>query len=357
MEILFRAIVGSQAYGTSTPESDVDYKGIYACPTDELLGFNYREQIEISKDETYYELRRFLQLAQSANPTILELLYSPADCILESSSVYDFIKNQRSNFLTKVCGQSFGGYAVAQIKKAKGLDKKINYEKNRVERKGPLDFCYIYENGKTVPVSKWLEREQLKQEFIGLAKLDHIRDCYAVYYDYQAQYGKDSDIRAIAPLGYHGIVSEDSNEVRLSNIPKYVDAITLLYFNKDGYSVHCKDFNEYTTWLENRNVNRYVDTTKHGQKIDGKNLMHCVRLIDMAKEIALDGNITVRRPNAEYLLSIRRGQVSLEEIIEKAEQDIRDLDRMYLASSLPDNVDKEWVNELLLQIRHFTNKL
>ena len=28
-DIIFKTIVGSQAYGTSTPESDIDYKGIY----------------------------------------------------------------------------------------------------------------------------------------------------------------------------------------------------------------------------------------------------------------------------------------------------------------------------------------
>jgi len=30
--LILRAIVGSQAYGTSTPQSDIDYKGIYAQP-------------------------------------------------------------------------------------------------------------------------------------------------------------------------------------------------------------------------------------------------------------------------------------------------------------------------------------
>lgn len=357
MNLLFRAVVGSHAYGTSTVDSDTDHKGIYACPTTELLGFNYKEQIEVSKDETLYEVRRFLQLAQSANPTILELLYSPEDCVVHTSPVYELVKYHRSKFLTKVCGQSFGGYAVAQIKKARGLNKKINYEKQRIERKTPLDFCYVYEDGKAKPVANWLQVHQLKQEFIGLAKLDHIRDCYALYYDYQAQYGKDSDIRTISPLGYRGIVSESGNDVRLSNIPKYVDALTLLYFNKDDYSVHCKDYREYVEWLGTRNINRYVDTVKHGQKIDGKNLMHCIRLVEMAQEIAERGEINVRRPNAAYLLSIRRGEVSLEELLDKAENAIKSLDWLYKSCSLPDKVDEEWVNELLLEVRAFTNKI
>ena len=67
-------MVGSQAYGTATPNSDQDFKGVFIQHEDDILGFNYVEQYEVSKDECYYEVRRFLQLLQSANPTVLEML-------------------------------------------------------------------------------------------------------------------------------------------------------------------------------------------------------------------------------------------------------------------------------------------
>src|SRR6185436_19375890 len=156
MNLIFKAIVGSQSYGTSTPTSDIDYKGIFLASRDELDGFGYKEQVEVGKDECYYEIRRFLQLAQSANPTILELLYSPDDCILSTSPQYELLRKYKDKFLTIQCANSFGGYAIAQIKKAKGLDKKMNYEKSRVVRKTPLEFCYIYENGETKSIKAWL---------------------------------------------------------------------------------------------------------------------------------------------------------------------------------------------------------
>ena len=81
-------------------------------------------------------------------------------------------------------------------------------------------------------------------------------------------------------------------------------------------------------------------------------MLHCRRLLDMAMEIAQTGNIQVRRPNAEYLLKIRRGQVPLNDIIEQAEIDIKALDELYKNSSLPDKVDKDIVNNILLEIRH-----
>jgi hypothetical protein len=352
MNIIFRAIVGSQAYGTSTPTSDTDYKGIYLQSVDDLISFNYKEQIEIGKDETLYEVRRFLQLAQSANPTILELLFSPDDCIIINSPQYQLLKSHRDKFLTKLCANSFGGYAIAQIKKAKGLDKKMNFEKERIERKTPLDFCYVYDEqrGTTEPLTLWLKRNShMKQDHCGLARLNHIKDCYALYYDWGATY--ENARGRMNEKGFRGIIGEDSNELRLSSIPKDISPETLLYFNKDGYSMHCKDYKEYQDWLQNRNTQRYVDSTTHGQKIDGKNLMHCRRLLDMSMEIATEGKILVRRPNASDLLKIRRGEVNLGELISKAEEDIKTLDSLFSKSSLPDDVDKKWVNDLLLEIR------
>ena len=128
-------------------------------------------------------------------------------------------------------------------------------------------------------------------------------------------------------------------------------AQTILYFNKEGYSTHCKDYREYTEWLRNRNTQRYVDIQGHNQQIDGKNLLHCRRLLDMAAEIAVAHRLIVQRPNADYLLQIRRGEVPLEEIIAQAERDLEKLELLYAKSSLPDEVDPDFINDLLLNVR------
>lgn len=352
MRTIFRALVGSQAYGTAIPQSDHDYKGIYIQPNSDILGFKYKEQIEVNKDESLYEVRRFLQLAQSANPTVLELFFSPLDCIQTNSSEYSFLAAHREMFLTKECRNSFGGYAVQQIKKATALDKKMNWESARFVRKTVLDFCYIPKAGKTIPLKQYLKEEEMTQEFCGLVRLEHMRDMYAMYYDFQAQYGKVSN-RPVEPIGFRGIVTEDSNDVRLSSVPKWLtEPQCLMYFNKDGWATHCRDYSQYQQWLKERNEQRYVDS-QHGQKIDGKNLMHCRRLLDMALEIAETGDLKVRRPNAAYLLQIRRGEVNLVDILSKAEEDIVKLDRLYSNSSLPDRVDPDFVHELLVEIRNF----
>lgn len=341
MKTIFKAIVGSQSYGTAIPTSDIDYKGVYIQDADELLGFGYKEQVEVGKDECCYEVRRFLQLLQSANPTMLELLYTPKDCIVIKQPQFNLIIDQRDKFLTKKCQYSFGGYAIAQIQKARGLNKKMNWENSKVIRKTPLDFTYAQVGGGTVPIIKYLEDRLFNQEQCGLVALDHFKDCYALYYDYTGK------------LGFRGLVIDDGNSLRLSSIPKSTFPKCIIYYNKDGYSMHCNEYKEYQIWLENRNEQRYVDVKGHDQKIDGKNLMHCRRLLDMAIEIAIEGTINVRRPNKEYLLKIRRGEVSLDQIIDEADKDIDKLKELFNKSSLPYGVDLKFVNDLLLEVRHY----
>lgn len=358
MNLIYKTIVGSQAYGTSTPESDIDYKGIYIQPVDDILTFKYNEQIEKGKDECYYEIRRFLQLAQSANPTILEMLFMPDEFIEIDSPEFQLLRSHKDRFLTKKCAMSFGGYAVAQIQKAKGLNKKMNWEKNRIERKTPIDFCYVYSEGRSTPLAKWLKDKGLKQELCGLTALPHFRYMYNIYYDHIKDLGNDNPkFKDGGYFEFRGIASEDSNDISLSPVPEWYKVIEgLLYFNKDEYSVHCREFKQYSEWLEKRNTQRYVDLKGHDQKIDGKNLLHCRRLLDMAIEIAKNKTITVKRPNADYLLKIRRGEVPLDEIINQAEIDIKELDKIYDESDLPTTVDMDFVNKLLLEIRYLKNK-
>jgi hypothetical protein len=366
-DIIFKALVGSQAYGTATPTSDQDYKGIYVQKDRDLLTFNYQPQIEVSKDETYYEIRRVVELLRTGNPTLLELLYSPKDCIVYKSPAMQVLIDNRDKFLTKRCKETFAGYAMAQIKKAKGTDKLMNWEAERMERKDVLDFCYVYDNGKTVPLKAFLSKRMLNQKYCGLAALDHFRDGYALYYDFNGEgvdeaiennwidQLPDADIKE-GRLGYKGIIGEKSNEVRLSSIPKGEEPIGIMHFNKDGYSVHCKDYSRFLEWKEKHNKQRLVDVKNHNQKIDGKNMLHCRRLLDVAYEIATQKKIIVRRPDAAELLAIRRGEVDLQTLIYEAEQMIEDMGLAYEHSNLPEEVDLWFCNELIMEIRDQTKK-
>lgn len=339
--IVFKALVGSRAYGTNVEGSDYDYKGVYIANKYEVYTGQFPEQISTSKDETYYEVSRFLQLLAVGNPTMIELLFTPQDCIQTYDFPINLIFAKKENFLTKKLANSFCGYAYAQIVKAKGLDKKMNWEKERIERKTPRDFCYVLheKEGKSYKFTEYFTAE--KQETYAVTKADHAADTYFLY--------KKEDCLSFFPID-----SEDSNSLKCSSVKKDVNSIHTLYFNKSQYTKHCAEYKAYRTWLKERNVQRYVDIENHGQMIDGKNMLHCIRLIDMGLEIASGKGCNVRRPNAEYLKSIRHGQVSLEDLIKEAEDKLEAVKEAFKTSNLPDNVDQKFINDLLYEIREQT---
>jgi uncharacterized protein len=345
--LIYGCIVGSQAYGTNVEGSDVDKKWVYVQSADDFFINGYKPQVEISKDEVAYELSRFLELAEKANPTILELLFSPKECVLYCHPVFEPVLRTRKSFLTKACKYSFAGYAISQIEKAKGLDKKMNWEKEQTTRKTVLDFCYFLDiMGDKDDEAKYVARPMkemftlTKMRNMGLASIPHARDVYNIFHD--------------AKYHFKGVVQdpETSNDISLSSIPNDAFCVGMMVFNKDGYTQHCKAYREYEEWLAKRNTQRYVDIESHGQKIDGKNLLHCVRLIETAQDIAEFGELIVRRDNAEYLKEIRHGKHNLDQLLGIARVKIEQLDALYKNSNLPDKViEKEYIKDLNATIR------
>lgn len=75
--ILLQGIVGSQAYGLADENSDTDRLGLFAYPTEKILGLGSPAQSVVSTDPdiTYHEAAKFVSLALKCNPTVLELLW------------------------------------------------------------------------------------------------------------------------------------------------------------------------------------------------------------------------------------------------------------------------------------------
>jgi hypothetical protein len=76
-----------------------------------------------------------------------------------------------------------------------------------------------------------------------------------------------------------------------------------------------------------------------------------MRLIRMAQEIGAGKGINVRRPDAQELLAIRRGEVDLDNLIDIAEQEIVRMDEIFKNSTLPEKVNPYLVSRLLIKIR------
>jgi predicted nucleotidyltransferase len=336
--ILFEVISGSKSFGLNTPTSDTDIKGVYYLPKEQFYGLSYIPQISNdTNDEVYYEIGRFVELLLKNNPNILEILASPADCILYKHPLMERLKLE--DFLSKLCKDSFAGYAMTQIKKARGLKKKIVNPMEK-ERKSLLDFCYVLQDYNSVVLSQWLETKGLLQEHCGLINIPNSQGMFALFYD------------EMGVLGYRGIVKNElSNEVSLSSIPKGEREIAYLSCNQDGYSKYCKEYKEYWDWIEKRNEERYKTNQEHGKNYDSKNMMHTIRLLQSAEQILSKGTLNIRVSNREELLAIKAGALEYDDLLQMADNLIVSIEKHYETSSLPESPDVEKAVEILVGIR------
>ncbi|RYD82363.1 MAG: nucleotidyltransferase [Sphingobacteriales bacterium] len=336
--IVFECISGSKAYGLELPHSDTDIKGVFILPKDMFYSLNYIPQVSNeSNDEVYYELRIFFELLIKNNPTLLEILGTPQESILYKHPIFDEIKPEI--FLSKLCKETFAGYAAAQIKKARGLNKKI-VNPIAPERKTILDFCYVPIKQGANKVEEWLNQLGKVQENCGLVIIPHMPNVYHLFYDKSGE------------LGYKGIMRrENSNDISLSSVDKNAVPLTVMTFNVDGYTKYCSDYKNYWDWVEQRNNERFQNTISNGKNYDAKNMMHTFRLLEMAEEIAQQKKIIVRRSNRDYLLKIRAGEFEYENLVAEAENKLATIENLFIESDLLEIPDYETVNNLLVSIR------
>lgn len=336
--ILFECISGSKAYGLDLPQSDLDIRGVFVLPEKNYFGLDYTSQVSIATgDILYYELKRFFELLLKNNPNILELLATPEDSVLIKDSLMELIDLKL--FLSKRCRYSFAEYAIAQIKRARGLNKKI-LNPLPEERKTVPDFCYVIEGHGSVPLVKWLESRSRNQENCGLVKIPHMTDIYSLFYNEEGD------------LGFRGVVSKsDSNEVVVSSVPEDMKPEAVMSFNRNAYSSYAREYREYWEWVKKRNKERYESTVAHGKNYDAKNMMHVFRLLNMAEEIASEGIVCVRRPERDFLLRIRRGEFLYDDLVKEAEEKIEKVKELFDRSDLPEYPDKEKAEAVFVEIR------
>jgi hypothetical protein len=294
-KLIFKCKAGSHLYGTNTPLSDIDYRGVFIPDERYFYGcLLSTEQYEDKKnDETYFEIRKFLHLALDSNPNIIELLFVPEKMWEVATDEWLLIHQNRNLFLSKKAKYTFLGYAHSQF-------KRIKTHRN------------------------WLLHPPLKEpapEDYGLSRETRM---------------SDDDLGAFESLQSqpnHIIVSED--------------LMKLVTKNK-AYKNARREWDSYQTWKKNRNPERAKLEEKFGY--DTKHASHLIRLISEGEELLLNGTITFPRPDAKYLLEIRSGALSYDQLYREMEVYEEKFEMYYKTSKLPDKPNSLGVDSLCISI-------
>ncbi|MBK1879868.1 DNA polymerase beta superfamily protein [Pelagicoccus mobilis] len=340
--IIFESIVGSQAYGTSLESSDVDIKGIFVLPAADYLSLHeVPPQISDAKGDTvYYALPRFLELVLGANPNIIELLFMPEECISVQTPAFDLLQKSRSLFVTQKAYESHIGYALAQIKKAKGQNKWVNNPQPK-ERPNIEDFCWFIprDDKDQMPYRpKTLTESGINLKHCHVAALEHSPSMYRLYH-----YGPQArGVFRGGKLACEPILIED----------EMTKCIGLLSVNEQAHDRAVRDHANYWTWRENRNEARWESQEKGETDYDAKNMMHTFRLLLSGKSILKTGEPRVRfeGDDQQFLLDIRQGKFAYNDLITHAEQLVEELTTLKAQSTLPEELDFEKAEALLKEV-------
>ena len=118
--VLLSGIVGSTAYGLATADSDVDRLGLFAQPTEKVLGLYPPAQsvVHTNPDVTFHEAGKFVSLALKCNPTITELLWLPEDLYETRTELGDELISIRKSLLSSgLVRNAYLGYATQQFRR------------------------------------------------------------------------------------------------------------------------------------------------------------------------------------------------------------------------------------------------
>ena len=337
---IFRYISGSKSYGTDTPESDEDIRGVFitplvnnfelfkthfvghgtirehlTCAVTAIEEYQYNTAIERLRlaqrtdegdldiavgtvhkpncDEELQELRKFLKLASENNPNILEALYVDR-LILQETETWKYIKKHRDLFLSKKSRYTFSGYATAQFRK---ILTHRQYLLNPPKKK-PCRADFNLSESSIIPKIQ---------------------------------------LNAILTIGDEYLVGSIKEVVH--NEKRYYDAL--------------KSWNSHKRWEENRNPKRKILEEKFGY--DAKHAMQLVRIARQSKEILTDKYVHVYRPDREELKAIRNGAWKFEDLLKFIEGLDNELDDLYKQSDLRDTPDHIGISELYKEIcrRHY----
>ena len=300
-DVILLGYGGSHAYGTDVETSDVDLRGIYRNPIDEIVGTapDSEQFIDEEADTTVYSLKKAMKLLCSCNPNTIEILgLRPQDYFVATDEGRLLLGNADA-FLSKKAARAFGGYAKSQL--------------NRLVNRSGRGKSEIAEN----------ERRSIEKV------LDSLK------YRYR---GVDRDSFSVRTEGKEVIVTMGFCDVPIETMMNVMNEIAVVH----------KDYMK-----SSRN-----DKAAVHEKLN-KHSMHLVRLYMMALDILLRKEIRTYREGSDHdlLMEIRKGRYleedgltptkEFQELIAEYEARFEEAARI---TTLPDEPDYGRINEIVKKI-------
>lgn len=310
-KLIFECVFGSKLYGTDTPASDTDYKGVFLPSPQQIImgtkevyhrdtGGKGRANTVEDVDREYFSLKKFILMASKGETAAIDMLHAPADKVLSNSDIFQILRDRRSQFYTTKM-KAYLGYVRKQASKY-GVKGSRLQELNSV-----LSFI---ENR---PVSMY-GNDRLGELVSGMPQSTNLIVGKFVDPSHQMVY-------------YYEVLGR-----------KYLFGIRYSEFVEQIMKIK----SEYGARAE-----------KAANGIDWKAMSHAIRGAEQLLEIYTTGDLKFPLKNAEYIKLVKSGDLDFSSEVQPYLEDV--MDRAEAAAEIaskngmPEEVDNDYWNNFIYE--------
>jgi predicted nucleotidyltransferase len=296
-QIIMLSVAGSHMYGTDTPDSDMDYLGIYLPTKEQLLLNRFEQQVSLPKesgiDLQIWSIHHFLKLACQGETMTIDLLHSPYECrVLYEHDIWMDLVDNRTKFYTK------------------GMNACVSFSRKQAAK-------YGIKGTRIAVIEKVLD---ILKSYDDNIRLKDIWD----------DLPKDEYIHFL-----------DTKPYRMYEVcgVKFQETVKISYMYH-GLEKKLKTYG-----------NRAIDA-KENKGIDWKAVSHALRIAEQIYDILKFGDFNFPLRNTGFLKAVKLGRFDFPTVVQPVlEESMRDVEYLVERSNLPEEVDRlfweKWLIKLL----------
>ena len=312
---------GSNLYGTATPTSDLDYKGVH-LPSGEAIILGRAENVidtsvvvknEAGKnqaesiDNQSFSLQKFFEMLMKGDTVATEILFAAVPHGshhtangLEYHPLWPQVHAVGVQLLNRQC-KGFVGYCVRQAAK------------------------YGIKGSRMAAVKSLLDLLDVVK--LGLPNTQQLGTIKGKLQDWS--HGREH-------VSWENIPSQHGTDIWHLNVCDRKMPMTASI--KDAYAVYNKVWENYGERARQAMTN---------EGIDWKAMSHAVRVAEQAIELLRTGKITFPRPNADVLLAIKKGECKYDDVSKLLEMLVARVQEVSLISQLPEKSNHKLADALV----------
>lgn len=315
--MVYFSTFGSKLYGCDVAESDDDFRGIFIPHAKDFIHRRDRQNDTISTreperksgpqdfDSEFFSLSRYLEDLADGQTYALDMLFTPQHLAWRcNSTVFDRIWDNRSRLLTSKC-EAGVGYAQAQA--------------NRYSVRGD--------------------------------RIDAVKAVMDVFENCARQYSKERLRTSMEAVGFNEwLATHPALHEHVVLVTKYNNGKAFEYLEVCGKSADLNASVGAAYRMFKAKLDEYGQRARQAYDAGGtdwKALYHAVRVGEEMAELLTTGHITLPRPEAQHLLAIRRGELSIGAVYEEIDALLAKVREAQTKSVLRAEADQDFIDEIV----------